>query len=67
MRKMSFCLWAKLEVTHCDIFFADGVALVEGQVERLLVPEFISNNFPRLSNRYISMLEVNGVTHKAKR
>ena len=54
-----------LKLTHCDIFFADGVIFVEGQAERLLVPEFISNNFPDLSNRYISMLEVNGAhTHK---
>ncbi|HDZ8832728.1 ATP-dependent nuclease [Aeromonas dhakensis] len=56
-----------LKLTHCDIFFADGVIFVEGQAERLLVPEFISNNFPDLSNRYISMLEVNGAhTHKYK-
>ncbi|SEN00793.1 ATP-dependent nuclease [Halomonas caseinilytica] len=54
-----------LKLTHCDIFFADGVIFVEGQAERLLVPEFISNSFPDLSNRYISMLEVSGAhTHK---
>jgi len=54
-----------LKLTHCDIFFADGVIFVEGQAERLLVPEFISNSFPNLSNRYISMLEVSGAhTHK---
>ncbi|WP_442487072.1 ATP-dependent nuclease [Halomonas litopenaei] len=56
-----------LKLTHCDIFFADGVIFVEGQAERLLVPEFIANSFPDLSNRYISMLEVNGAhTHKYK-
>lgn len=56
-----------LKLTHCDIFFADGVIFVEGQAERLLVPEFIAKNFPGLSNRYISMLEVNGAhTHKYK-
>jgi predicted ATP-dependent endonuclease of OLD family len=56
-----------LKLTHCDIFFADGVIFVEGQAERLLVPEFISNNFSGLSNRYISMLEVTGAhTHKYK-
>lgn len=56
-----------LKLTHCDIFFADGVIFVEGQAERLLVPEFISNSFPDLSNRYISMLEVNGAhAHKYK-
>lgn len=54
-----------LKLTHCDIFFADGVIFVEGQAERLLVPEFISDRFPDLTNRYISMLEVNGAhTHK---
>ncbi len=56
-----------LKLTHCDIFFADGVIFVEGQAERLLVPEFISNSFPDLSSRYISILEVNGAhTHKYK-
>ncbi len=54
-----------LKLTHCDIFFADGVIFVEGQAERLLVPEFIAKNFPGLSKRYVSMLEVNGAhTHK---
>ena len=54
-----------LKLTHCDIFFADGVIFVEGQAERLLVPEFISNRFSELSSRYISMLEVSGAhTHK---
>lgn len=54
-----------LKLTHCDIFFADGVIFVEGQAERLLVPEFISKNFRMLSHRYISMLEVSGAhTHK---
>jgi len=54
-----------LKLTHCDIFFADGIIFVEGQAESLLVPEFISKSFPKLSNRYISMLEVNGAhTHK---
>tara|TARA_R110001599_G_scaffold97764_1_gene251912 strand:- start:4654 stop:6834 length:2181 start_codon:yes stop_codon:yes gene_type:complete len=54
-----------LKLTHCDIFFADGVIFVEGQAERLLVPEFIARNFSGLSKRYISMLEVNGAhTHK---
>jgi predicted ATP-dependent endonuclease of OLD family len=52
-------------MNFCDIFFADGIIFVEGQAERLLVPEFISKCFPELSSRYISMLEVNGAhTHK---
>ncbi len=54
-----------LKLTHCDIFFADGVILVEGQAERLLVPEFIGSYFSGLSSRYISMLEVSGAhSHK---
>ena len=56
-----------LKLTHCDVFFADGVIFVEGQAERLLVPEFISKSeeFENLSSRYVSMLEVNGAhTHK---
>ncbi len=54
-----------LKLTHCDIFFADGVIFVEGQAERLLVPEFISKRFPELTKRYISMLEVSGAhSHK---
>lgn len=56
-----------LKLTHCDIFFADGVIFVEGQAERLLVPEFISNEFSGLLSRYISLLEVSGAhTHKYK-
>lgn len=58
-----------LKLSHCDIFFADGVIFVEGQAERLLVPEFISKceEFENLSSRYISMLEVSGAhTHKYK-
>jgi predicted ATP-dependent endonuclease of OLD family len=54
-----------LKLTHCDIFFADGVIFVEGQAERLLVPEFISKDFPDLLSRYISLIEVSGAhTHK---
>ncbi|UJQ95552.1 AAA family ATPase [Mariluticola halotolerans] len=56
-----------LKLTHCDIFFADGVIFVEGQAERLLVPEFIARNFKDLSKRYLSILEVSGAhTHKYK-
>jgi len=57
-----------LKLTHCDIFFADGVIFVEGQAERLLVPEFIARSFRGLSNRYISILEINGAhTHKYRK
>ncbi len=54
-----------LKLTHCDIFFADGVIFVEGQAERLLIPEFIAQISKELSKRYISILEVSGAhTHK---
>jgi predicted ATP-dependent endonuclease of OLD family len=56
-----------LKLTHCDIFFADGVIFVEGQAERILVPEFISKSHAGLQKRYISILEVSGAhTHKYK-
>ncbi|WP_340608384.1 ATP-dependent nuclease [Xenorhabdus bharatensis] len=56
-----------LKLTHCDIFFADGVIFVEGQAERLLIPQFIAEYFPKLTSRYISIIEVSGAhTHKYK-
>lgn len=56
-----------LKLSHCDIFFADGVIFVEGQAENLLVPEFINKHHPGLAKRYISLLEVSGAhTHKYK-
>lgn len=54
-----------LKLTHCDIFFADGVIFVEGTAERILIPEFIQRQFKELSKRYLSVLEVSGAhTHK---
>lgn len=49
-----------LKATHCDLFFADGIIFVEGQAERLLVPHFIRNQFPSLSRRYITLIELGG-------
>ncbi|MEX6389171.1 TOPRIM nucleotidyl transferase/hydrolase domain-containing protein [Proteus mirabilis] len=34
-----------LKLTHCDIFFADGVIFVEGQAERILIPSVCSRIF----------------------
>ncbi|MDX8341784.1 AAA family ATPase [Draconibacterium sp. IB214405] len=48
-----------LKTTHCDVFFADAVILVEGPVERMLVPYFIKRH-TNLSNCYISILEIGG-------
>jgi predicted ATP-dependent endonuclease of OLD family len=48
-----------LKTTHCDLFFADAAILVEGLVERMLVPYFIKN-YSNLSKCYISILEIGG-------
>lgn len=49
-----------LQTTHCDLFFADASILVEGSAESMLVPHFIRNHYPKLNNRYISILSING-------
>ncbi|RCW63163.1 AAA family ATPase [Saliterribacillus persicus] len=49
-----------LKTTHCDLFFADAVILVEGPAERMLVPHFIQSNFTVLDRSYISLLEIGG-------
>lgn len=52
-----------LKTTHCDLFFANGIILVEGAAERILMPHFIRNNQNgnnSLDNSYISILEVGG-------
>lgn len=48
-----------LRTTHCDLFFADAVVLVEGPAERMLVPYFIKHH-TNLNNAYISILEIGG-------
>lgn len=49
-----------LKSTHCDLFFADGIITVEGAAERMLLPQFIKNNYIELSTSYISILEIGG-------
>ncbi len=49
-----------LKLTHCDLFFADGAVLVEGNVERLLLPLIIRQAVPELQSRHLSILEVSG-------
>lgn len=49
-----------LRTTHCDLFFADAAILVEGSAESMLVPHFIRNHYPKLHQRYISILSING-------
>lgn len=48
-----------LKTTHCDLFFADAVILVEGPAERMLIPYFIKHH-SKLCNCYISILEIGG-------
>lgn len=49
-----------LKLTHCDLFFADAAVLVEGNVERLLLPQMVETAAPRLQSTYLSILEIGG-------
>lgn len=49
-----------LKLTHCDLFFADAAVLVEGTVEKLLLPKMIHKSAPDLKNKYLAVLEVGG-------
>ncbi len=49
-----------LRLTHCDLFFADAVILVEGAVEKLLLPSMIEKTANRLSTSYLTILEIGG-------
>lgn len=57
-----------LKTTHCDIFFADTIILVEGVAENMLLPHFIHSKYPKLNQMYISILEINGRhSHRLKK
>ncbi len=49
-----------MELTHCDLFFADAAILVEGTVERLLMPAMVRKSATSLESCYLSVLEVGG-------
>lgn len=49
-----------LKLTHCDLFFADAAILVEGNVERLVMPQMIAKAAPGLRSCYLSVLEIGG-------
>jgi putative ATP-dependent endonuclease of OLD family len=49
-----------LKLTHCDLFFADAAILVEGTVEKLLLPKMVEKSAPKLRKKYLSILEVGG-------
>jgi len=54
-----------LKLTHCDLFFADAAILVEGNVERLLLPLIIQKSAPELQSSHLTILEVSGAyAHK---
>lgn len=47
-----------IKLTHCDMFFADGIILVEGAGERILMPKFLKD--ANMDNMYLSIIEING-------
>lgn len=49
-----------MKLTHCDLFFADAAILVEGNVERLILPLMIAQGAEKLGAAYLSILEVGG-------
>lgn len=49
-----------LKLTHCDLFFADAAILVEGNVERLLLPVMIRKVAKTLRSACLCILEVGG-------
>jgi hypothetical protein len=49
-----------LKLTHCDLFFADAAILVEGNVERLLLPVMIEKEAISLRSTSVCILEVGG-------
>ena len=49
-----------MKLTHCDLFFSDAVILVEGNVERLLLPAMIELAAKRLRSSALTILEVGG-------
>ncbi|GFE67330.1 ATP-dependent nuclease [Litoreibacter roseus] len=49
-----------LRLTHCDLFFADAAILVEGAVEKLLLPEMIQKAAPDLRKSFLTILEIGG-------
>ena len=47
-----------IKLTHCDMFFADGIIIVEGAGERILMPKFLED--AKMDNMYLSLIEING-------
>lgn len=53
-------LFRYMKLTHCDLFFADAAVLVEGNVERLLMPLMIEKEATILKSSYLSIIEISG-------
>ncbi|KYG92050.1 hypothetical protein A0U40_03675 [[Bacillus] sp. KCTC 13219] len=54
-----------LQLAAHDIFFADGIIMIEGAGERILLPRIIKKDFPMLGNKYLTIMEVGGAyAHK---
>ncbi|MDR6193300.1 AAA family ATPase [Siphonobacter sp. SORGH_AS_0500] len=56
-----------LTLTKCDLYFADKAILIEGPVERMLMPVLIekvdatsAESDPKLGSQYISVIEIGG-------
>lgn len=49
-----------MKLVHCDLFFADAAILVEGNVERLLMPLMIEKTAKDLKSSSLSILEIGG-------
>lgn len=48
-----------IKLTHCDIYFADAIILVEGAAEKILLRQFLSQ-MRNLYRCYVSVIEING-------
>jgi putative ATP-dependent endonuclease of the OLD family len=59
--KVAFDFLQKYMVLNrCDMFFADKLILIEGSVERLVLPRMIDEVAKELAHKYLSVIEVGG-------
>jgi len=49
-----------MSLNNCDMFFADKIIMVEGTVERLLLPLIIRRDHKKMVSKYVSVIEVGG-------
>lgn len=55
------------ELHSHDIFYADGIIVVEGQSEKILIPHYIKNSdkYAELNRKYIAVMNIGGAyAHK---